>query len=101
MSISDMTVKTSVTSSGSMRHQASLARVSDAFKRRSRDFGYAVAVSLAALALMVALPGTAPSADPVYAPLGLAVFVGLLLTVRLSPHRAAAAMVLVPAMVMD
>src|SRR5207253_6971617 len=45
--------------------------------------------------------GTAPSADAVYAPLSLAVMVGMLLTVRLTPHRPPAAMLLVPAMVMD
>jgi signal transduction histidine kinase len=101
MSISDMTVKMSVTTSGSMRHEASLAGVSDAVRRRARDFGYALAVSLVALALMLGLPGTVPSADPVYTPLALAIAVGLLLTVRLAPHRPAAAMVLVPAMVMD
>ena len=45
---------------------------------------------------MVGLPGTAPSSDAVYAPLGLSVMVGYLLTVRTRPNRPVAALVLVP-----
>src|SRR5437870_2120332 len=99
MSILSMTVKTSVTTSRSVREAISLARASDALKRRWPEFGYAFAVSLAAIAILAGLPGTAPSADAVYAPLSLAVMVGMLLTVRLTPHRPPAAMLLVPAMV--
>ena len=72
-----------------------------ALRSRVRDYGYALAVALAAIALIVALPGSAPSAEEAYAPLALAVLVGLLLTVRLAPGRPAAAMVLIPAMVFD
>src|SRR5438132_6032831 len=71
---------------------------------RARTFGsyrYTLAVSLAALAAVVAFTGTFPSTDPVYAPMALALTVGLLLTVRLAPHRAAGALVLLPAMAID
>ena len=63
-------------------------------------YRYTLAVSVVAVA-MFALPGTAPSSDQVYAPLGLAVIVGLLLTVRLVPYRPGGALVLLPAMVAD
>jgi signal transduction histidine kinase len=63
-------------------------------------YRYTLAVSVIALALF-ALPGTSPSSDAVYAPLALAVIVGLLLTVRLAPGRAGGALVLLPSMVVD
>jgi signal transduction histidine kinase len=63
-------------------------------------YRYTLAISVLAAA-MLALPGTAPSSDQVYAPLGLAVIVGLLLTVRLVPYRPGGALVLLPAMVVD
>ena len=47
---------------------------------------YTLAISVVA-ATMFALPGTAPSSDPLYALLTLAVIVGMLLTVRLAPNR--------------
>ena len=61
---------------------------------------YTLAVSVVAAALF-ALPGTAPSSDPMYALLTLAVIVGMLLTVRLAPNRPGGALVLLPAMVVD
>ena len=63
-------------------------------------YRYTLAASVVAAA-MFALPGTAPSSDQVYAPLALAVIVGLLLTVRLVPYRPGGALVLLPAMVVD
>src|SRR5919202_2681528 len=63
-------------------------------------YRYTLASSVVAAA-MFALPGAAPSSDQVYAPLGLAVMVGLLLTVRLVPYRPGGALVLLPAMVVD
>ena len=63
-------------------------------------YRYTLAVSVVAVALLL-LPGSAPSSDPVYAPLALAVIVGLLLTVRLAPYRAGGALVLLPAIVVD
>ena len=70
-------------------------------RHRAREYGYALVVGLAALAALVGLPGTAPSADPVYAPMALATIAGLLLTVRLAPDRPRAALVLLPAMALD
>src|SRR3954471_10890402 len=96
-----MSVKSSLTTGSAARHQASFVRELDGLKRLWPNAGYAFAVSLAAVAIMVGLPGTAPSSDAVYAPLGLSVMVGYLLTVRTRPHRQVAALVLVPAMVMD
>jgi signal transduction histidine kinase len=66
-----------------------------------RRYLYAIAVSAAAAALLVAFPGTAPSSDPAYAAVGVALIIGVLLTVRLAPHRAAGALVLLPAVVVD
>jgi signal transduction histidine kinase len=63
-------------------------------------YRYTLVVSVIAVATF-ALPGTAPSSDQVYAPLALAVIVGLLLTVRLVPYRPGGALVLLPAMVVD
>jgi hypothetical protein len=77
------------------------ARWPEGLHSRAREYGYALAVALAALAATVLVGGTAPSSNEVYAPLALALIVGLLLTVRLAPGRAPAAMVLIPAMVFD
>jgi signal transduction histidine kinase len=96
-----MSVKSSVTSGRATSHQANFLRQLEGLKRHWPTVGYAFAVALAALAIMVGLPGTAPSSDAVYAPLALSVMVGYLLTVRTRPNRQAAALVLVPAMVMD
>ena len=63
-------------------------------------YRYTLAISVVA-ATMFALPGTAPSSDPLYALLALAVIVGMLLTVRLAPNRPGGALVLLPAMVID
>src|SRR5579872_6827047 len=64
-------------------------------------FRYTCVVALFAVAITVALTGTWPNADPVYAPMGLALAAGLLLTVRLAPYRPGGALVLLPAMAMD
>src|SRR5580704_1197486 len=69
--------------------------------RRASAYAYTIAVGVLAVVTMAALPGTAPSSDPVYALLALAMVVGLLLTVRLAPQRPPAALVLLPAMAMD
>ena len=69
--------------------------------RRASDYAYTAAIGLAALATIFALPGTLPSTDPVYAPMALALVVGLLLTVRLAPNRLGSALVLLPAMAVD
>src|SRR5438132_6961625 len=70
-------------------------------RRHAAEYGYAAAVSLAAVGVIVGLPGTAPSDDQAFAPLALALFVGFLLTVRLAPGRPGAALVLLPAMAID
>src|SRR6266852_2139456 len=70
-------------------------------QRHASEYGYAFAVSLAAVGAIVGLPGTTPSTDLVFAPLALALFVGFLLTVRLAPGQPAAAFVLLPAMAID
>ena len=62
---------------------------------------YTLIVSVAALGVIFALPGTQPSSDETYAPMALAMIVGLLLTVRLAPYRPGGALVLLPAMVVD
>ncbi|GAC1326273.1 MAG: hypothetical protein NVSMB2_25230 [Chloroflexota bacterium] len=64
-------------------------------------YGYAVVIVLITLAALIGLPGTAPSADPIYVPLSLALLAGMMLTIRLAPVRPAAALVLLPAMVLD
>jgi signal transduction histidine kinase len=66
--------------------------------KRSR---YTLLVGAAAIAAILALPGTAPSSDEAYAPMALALAVGMLLTVRLSSSRPAGALVLLPAMAID
>ena len=62
-------------------------------------YTYTLLVTLAVAAAVLALPGTAPSADPAYAPMALALIVGLLLTVRISPNGRPGTLVLLPAMV--
>ena len=62
---------------------------------------YTAAVTLAAALVMLVLPGTWPSSDAAYAPMAIAVIVGLLLTVRVAPNRRAGALVLLPAMAVD
>jgi signal transduction histidine kinase len=64
-------------------------------------YGYAFAACLAAVGVIVALPGTTPSDDQSFAPLAVALFVGFLLTVRLAPGQPSAALVLLPAMAVD
>src|SRR3989442_1272131 len=70
-------------------------------QHHTSDYGYAFAVTLAAILAIVALPDTPPSTDLVFAPLALALFAGFLLTVRLSPGSPSAALVLLPAMALD
>jgi signal transduction histidine kinase len=82
-------------------HAATAASWTGRLRDLAREYGYAAAIGLAAVATMVGLPGTAPSSDAVYAPLSLALFAGLLLTVRLAPNRPPSALVLVPAMALD
>src|SRR5690349_5348501 len=62
---------------------------------------YTLVVGIAATGMVVALSGTWPNTDPVYAPMALALTVGLLLTVRLAPYQPAGALVLLPAMAID
>ena len=64
-------------------------------------YSYTAAVTLAAALVMLVLPGTWPSSDAAYAPMAIAVIVGLLLTVRVAPNRRAGALVLLPAMAVD
>src|SRR3981081_236403 len=80
---------------------APFGRWMNSLQRQASDYGYASAVTLAAVVAIVALPDTAPSTDLVFAPLALALFTGFLLTVRLAPGRPSAALVLLPAMVID
>src|SRR5438874_2901822 len=62
---------------------------------------YTLVVGLAAVAAIIALTGTWPTTDPSYMPMALALAVGMLLTVRLAPHTAGGALVLLPAMAVD
>ena len=68
-----------------------------------RRFRYTFVVADLALAAVAAsvLMGTLPNADQVYAPMALALAVGLLLTVRLAPYRPGGALVLLPAMALE
>jgi signal transduction histidine kinase len=66
-----------------------------------RDYAYTVGIGLAAVAAIFVLPGTLPSSDPIYAPMAIALVVGLLLTVRLAPNRLGSALVLLPAIAVD
>lgn len=69
--------------------------------RPARDYAYTVGIAVCALATIFLLPGALPSSDPIYAPMALALVVGLLLTVRLAPDRLGSALVLLPAMAVD
>src|SRR5689334_10997432 len=62
---------------------------------------YTLVVSALALIAIFGLTGSLPSGDTVYAPMALALAVGLLLTVRLAPYQAGGALVLLPAMAVD
>src|SRR5439155_67085 len=73
----------------------------DAVPRQERDYAYTVGIGLAAVVTIYALPGTQPSTELIYAPMALALIVGLLLTVRLAPNRLGSALVLLPAMAVD
>src|SRR5437588_5942336 len=80
---------------------APFGRWMNSLQRQASEYGYAFAVTLAAVVTIVALPDTTPSTDLVFAPLALALFAGFLLTVRLAPGRPSAALVLLPAMAID
>src|SRR6266542_658654 len=63
---------------------------------------YGAAVMLAALSAVLVLANlTTISADAIYVPLGCALAVGLLLTVRQAPGHPGAALILLPAIVAD
>src|SRR5947209_8623784 len=62
---------------------------------------YTLVVGLASLAVIIALTDTWPTTDLSYMPMALALAVGMLLTVRMAPHRAGGALVLLPAMAVD
>src|ERR1051326_2089599 len=62
---------------------------------------YTLLVSVAALVAVVALTGTWPVTDQVYAPMALALAVGMLLTVRLAAYQPGGAVGLLPAMALD
>jgi signal transduction histidine kinase len=69
------------------------------------DSGYParvfIGVTVGAAALALFLPGAAPSADPVYAPLGAALLLGSLLVVRLRPDDAGTPLLFLPAIVAE
>jgi signal transduction histidine kinase len=85
----------------SLQGSGVLAGWANTARRIAAEYGYAFAVSLAVVATIVGLPGTAPSNDPIFAPMALALFIGFLLTVRLAPSQPGAALVLLPAMAID
>ncbi len=62
---------------------------------------YTGAIVAAAVVAIVALTAGWPNSDPLYAPMALAIAVGLLLTVRLAPYAVGGALVLLPAMAVD
>src|ERR1051326_2088020 len=62
---------------------------------------YTLLVSLAALVAVIALTTTWPVTDQVYAPMALALGVGMLLTIRLAAYQPGGAVVLLPAMALD
>jgi len=68
---------------------------------RAREWAYAAAVAAASIGIVLGLGGLQQSTDPQYAPLSLALMVGLLLTVRLMPGQPGAALVLLPAMAVE
>jgi signal transduction histidine kinase len=80
---------------------AASSRWAGGLQRHATEYGYAFAVSLAAVGAIVGLPSTTPSNDQAFAPMALALCVGFLLTVRLAPGQPSAALVLLPAMAID
>src|SRR5689334_9411166 len=62
---------------------------------------YTVLITLAALVAVVALTDVWPVTEHVYAPMALALAVGMLLTVRLAPYQTGGAQVLLPAMALE
>jgi signal transduction histidine kinase len=81
-------------------HVGDLTRWFGAFTFTRAGLVYTAAVSLAAF-LACFLPAAAPSDDQTFAPLGVAVMVGWLLTVRLAPGARDATLLLVPVMSLD
>jgi signal transduction histidine kinase len=96
-----MSVSSTSTPTLSHTRGALPARWRGLLQQRARGYGYALAIALAVVVAIIGLPGTAPPSDPVYAPMAIALLVGMLLTVRLSPGSPAAALVVVPAMAVD
>jgi signal transduction histidine kinase len=68
---------------------------------RTTQLRYTAAVALPAAIAVLSLTGGLPSADPVYAPMAVALALGLLLTVRLAPYRPGGSLVLLPALALD
>jgi signal transduction histidine kinase len=66
-----------------------------------RHYRYTAAVTLLAVAAIVALSGTSMTMDQAFVPLSCALAVGLLLTVRLAPGHPGAALAVVPAIAVD
>ncbi|MDQ3810021.1 MAG: HAMP domain-containing histidine kinase, partial [Chloroflexota bacterium] len=66
-----------------------------------RQHAFALATSLLAVVSMVAFTGAPSGLEDVYIPLGCALAVGLLLTVRLAPGKPGSALVLLPALAVD
>lgn len=62
---------------------------------------YTVGVTVLALVALVTLTTQWPVTDVIYAPMALALAVGMMLTVRLAPYRAGGALVLLPALAID
>src|SRR5579872_5807676 len=67
----------------------------------TRTYGYTAFVAFTAAVALAGLSGTFPVTDPVYAPMAVALAVGLLLTVRLVPLQLGGALVVLPAMAAD
>jgi signal transduction histidine kinase len=62
---------------------------------------YTLLIAFAAVVTVVALTGTWPVTDQVYAPMALAFAAGMILTIRLAAYQRGGAVVLLPAMVLD
>src|SRR5919204_2320335 len=63
------------------------ARWALSFDRRWRAYGVAALALGSTLGVLLLVPGTAPSAEPAYAPAGAALPVGALVSIRLRPNE--------------
>jgi signal transduction histidine kinase len=72
-----------------------------ALRNQLTRLGYTLVLASVALGVIFALTTTWPVTDQVYAPMALALALGLLLTVRLAAYRAGGALVLLPAMALE